>query len=803
MREYLLIPKSEWSDLTKEHLPLDVLKRLLGAFNPDDSEFMHGTGPYSVPRKVIDAKYWGDISVTNKVENVDVASKSGGLIAQGEFNAGKDAPISEVRDSEGNIIVNNVHQDYPGRRISSSIKELKDTVYSWITKKPYVSPYADLDLPTGNPRFYEDATIDVLTMPKRKTYLFSWDEIPGKKSEKLFEYLKKNYGIDWLGSAKIDKLDDGKIIKIYTEKNTLSLKRDGKNPEVVLEIDDGRTDTLYSNSDKDRLMIYGKPKNKYGKQEDRVGDKATVAGLEKKIWGPARMDVLNENGDTVVKIQDNIFKWFSPAENLIGESHSDTWVDKLLKPLYKLPLPIGLNSGYDVTVPNVGGRDIKIYKQRKNYKRLGALLGRHLSDLTFYEGTDNEAKAEVRAVSRYLPAHRLFNPYFYIDFIKMKIHGTPAEFPGGRYRAGGYALGYFSPIESIKVSRKDEKGKIRGGEITITDPLPFSDPVLTFWKYTPDGSLLFDFSKLDQDETYQQIITSRIWHVDPDVSRRMEKAKFTRHLDGKIYVEYVDPKNPKESKILGRFEIYGESKKCYFRLQEDWGVGEHFSGSGDIEIGDVRDENGALKVYSDKMEIGRIVSQLTIKNLEEAVFYKDKAVSEHKSVLDLLDYIPNIGDTLADIIGEIPQFGIKKTKKEKKMVSVPYLDLDKIVREHKVNVFTPGNRENAIEYMSMLIALCGVGAEDMGLAKREWILDDLNIYKLPKRADRVLDLITATEKEHNPNLNFENGISVLIGPNLLPEKLSYALKDMFGIEEPEELRHHHRDAWSKNESPAM
>ena len=51
-----------------------------------------------------------------------------------------------------------------------------------------------------------------------KKFLFSWEEIPGKDSLILIDYLKKMYGVDW-EKAKIDK---GKTIKVTTEKNHFS-----------------------------------------------------------------------------------------------------------------------------------------------------------------------------------------------------------------------------------------------------------------------------------------------------------------------------------------------------------------------------------------------------------------------------------------------------------------------------------------------------------------------------------------------------------------------------------------------------
>ena len=82
MREYLLVPKSQWHKLSKTEMPLDEVKKLFGAFNPDDSEHIHGTGRYNVPRNVTDFDYWSTAAVTNKIEDIEVAKETGGVISK-------------------------------------------------------------------------------------------------------------------------------------------------------------------------------------------------------------------------------------------------------------------------------------------------------------------------------------------------------------------------------------------------------------------------------------------------------------------------------------------------------------------------------------------------------------------------------------------------------------------------------------------------------------------------------------------------------------------------------------------------
>lgn len=90
-------------------------------------------------------------------------------------------------------------------------------------------------------------------------YLFSWDkteEITENDKVRLIEYLKQNFGIDWVKAENIIKNND-KTIQVSTEKNKLSLKLNDEKTEVSLEIDDGRTDKLIVKKQNDTLNIYG------------------------------------------------------------------------------------------------------------------------------------------------------------------------------------------------------------------------------------------------------------------------------------------------------------------------------------------------------------------------------------------------------------------------------------------------------------------------------------------------------------------------------------------------------------------
>lgn len=86
--------------------------------------------------------------------------------------------------------------------------------------------------------------------------LFSWNKIPGNDSIRLVEFLKENFGIDWIGTAKIEKIDAGKTIRVSNEKKFLSITLNDKKTKVNLKTDDGRTDEFIARAEKGELNIY-------------------------------------------------------------------------------------------------------------------------------------------------------------------------------------------------------------------------------------------------------------------------------------------------------------------------------------------------------------------------------------------------------------------------------------------------------------------------------------------------------------------------------------------------------------------
>jgi len=86
-------------------------------------------------------------------------------------------------------------------------------------------------------------------------YFFRWDEVPGTDSERLIEFLKRKFSISWFETAKIEKIDDGKTIRISTKKNYVSLGVNKEKTKVNLKIDDNRTVEFIAKAEGSNLNI--------------------------------------------------------------------------------------------------------------------------------------------------------------------------------------------------------------------------------------------------------------------------------------------------------------------------------------------------------------------------------------------------------------------------------------------------------------------------------------------------------------------------------------------------------------------
>jgi 3',5'-cyclic AMP phosphodiesterase CpdA len=87
-------------------------------------------------------------------------------------------------------------------------------------------------------------------------YLFSWGEIPGNDNGQLIDFLEQKFDIDWVKTAKIEKIHNCRTIKVSTEKKSILLKLNNEQTKLNIEIDDVRTDELIAKTENETLKIY-------------------------------------------------------------------------------------------------------------------------------------------------------------------------------------------------------------------------------------------------------------------------------------------------------------------------------------------------------------------------------------------------------------------------------------------------------------------------------------------------------------------------------------------------------------------
>ncbi|MFZ3168848.1 MAG: tetratricopeptide repeat protein [Candidatus Methanoperedens sp.] len=114
---------------------------------------------------------------------------------------------------------------------------------------------------------YENA----LSQWRINNFLFSWDEIPRNDSVRLIEFLKQKYSIDWVKTAKIEKIDNDKTIKVSVGKYYLSLSLNNEKSKVNLRIDDGITDDFIAMKENGTLNIYKNKEKELAEVFDHLG----------------------------------------------------------------------------------------------------------------------------------------------------------------------------------------------------------------------------------------------------------------------------------------------------------------------------------------------------------------------------------------------------------------------------------------------------------------------------------------------------------------------------------------------------
>ena len=96
------------------------------------------------------------------------------------------------------------------------------TFYFFITQ-----PDRDIAILTSYIFYGETLILALVYLSLVRTYVFTWDEIPGNSNRRLIEFLSQNFRIDWVKKAHIEKLYNDTKIKVSNECNFLSVNYSG------------------------------------------------------------------------------------------------------------------------------------------------------------------------------------------------------------------------------------------------------------------------------------------------------------------------------------------------------------------------------------------------------------------------------------------------------------------------------------------------------------------------------------------------------------------------------------------------
>jgi hypothetical protein len=83
---------------------------------------------------------------------------------------------------------------------------------------------------------YTTAKLIVRKKPLGETYLFSWDNVPGKDSNKLRDFLKTTFDIDWIKKQDFEKENQDKIT-IKDSGHFVTITLDGSHAKLAIDSD--------------------------------------------------------------------------------------------------------------------------------------------------------------------------------------------------------------------------------------------------------------------------------------------------------------------------------------------------------------------------------------------------------------------------------------------------------------------------------------------------------------------------------------------------------------------------------------
>lgn len=96
------------------------------------------------------------------------------------------------------------------------------------------------------------------TKERRVKYLFSWDETTKNNNNQFLKFLQ-NYGVK-KETVKIEKVENGGVIDVISEKNHLSFSLNNEKTKATLKINDFKTYEFTAKMENGQINIYPKPK---------------------------------------------------------------------------------------------------------------------------------------------------------------------------------------------------------------------------------------------------------------------------------------------------------------------------------------------------------------------------------------------------------------------------------------------------------------------------------------------------------------------------------------------------------------
>ena len=95
-------------------------------------------------------------------------------------------------------------------------------------------------------------------MKSYKAYLFSWDEIFENDYKILIKFLNQHFDNEWVKITKIDKINSGSAINVFTDDKLISLSLNDEKTKAYLKINNGKTYEFIAKTENSKLNIYSK-----------------------------------------------------------------------------------------------------------------------------------------------------------------------------------------------------------------------------------------------------------------------------------------------------------------------------------------------------------------------------------------------------------------------------------------------------------------------------------------------------------------------------------------------------------------